>query len=314
MINKILTISKLKGIGIVFINSLEKEEINNLKDEQDYLDLICSKDYKKGIKLDLDDIKRAIEESNKLMKQSDVSSIKAITKYDNQYPVKLQRLKKYAPPILFYKGNLSCLNNKSIAIIGTRKISETGIRWGKRLSEVITQKGFIVISGLAKGSDTIAHIGCIKSGGVTVAVLPTPLDAIQPVSNRELAEEILEKNGCLVSEYPIGAKIIKSNFTERDRIQAGLASGICVIETGLNGGSHYAINTALSLDIPVSCLDFDNDHYRQCENAQGNKKLIEDGKSYPINSSESIDFFLKKCLDQPNIINKTKNIIQQSLF
>lgn len=314
MINKLLTLSKIKGIGIVFINSLKQEELEYLKKEQDYLDLIFSKDPKKEAKLDLDDVKIAIEISDKILGKHKTSNIEVVTKYDNRYPEKLKRLKNYTPPFLFYKGDISCLNSESIAIIGTRKISPTGISWGNRLSEVITKKGFIIISGLAKGSDTVAHVGCLRSRGITVAVLPSSLESIQPVSNRKLAEEILKNNGCLISEYPIGTKVIKSNFIARDRIQAGLSSGICILETGLTGGSYYAINTALSLNLPISCLSFDNEHYNKNLNAQGNKKLIEDGKCYPINSLETINWFLQKCLEHSNIADKNQNAIQQTLF
>lgn len=119
---------------------------------------------------------------------------------DERYPKQLKNI--YDPPKKIYVlGNKEILNQKSIAIVGTRKATQYGKDVAYRIANELGEYGINVISGLAKGIDTYAHIGALKSKGKTIAVLGCGLDQIYPKENRKLAIDILNEGGCIVSEY-----------------------------------------------------------------------------------------------------------------
>jgi len=103
------------------------------------------------------------------------------------------------------------------------------------------KKGFTIVSGLAKGVDTGAHEGALKSNGFTIAVLAHGLQTIYPAENRNLASRILNQNGTLISEYPWYTSLLPRYLVERDRIQSGMSRGVMVIETGVKGGTMHTV-------------------------------------------------------------------------
>ena len=143
-------------------------------------------------------------------------------------------------------GNLENLNKDCVSIVGAR----TATTYGKRISEYIgnnlAKMDYAVISGLAKGIDTYAHIGALNAKGRTIAVVATPLNRIYPRENRELAIQILKNNGTIISEHPIGYKISKEDFLKRNRIMSGMSKAIIVVEAGKNSGSLTTANYALA--------------------------------------------------------------------
>lgn len=156
-----------------------------------------------------------------------------------------------APKILYYYGILPknmVLNGiekrpKCVAIVGSRKCTKYGEEVAYRLAYEVAKCGGIVISGLAYGIDAAAHRGAVDAGGVTVAVLGTSIDKIQPTRNLGLAEDILRKNGCVMSEYGINATVYpRVSFLERNRLISGLADVVVVVEAATKSG---ALNTAM---------------------------------------------------------------------
>lgn len=176
--------------------------------------------------------------------------IKLITIFDDNFP---ERLYAINDPVLYlyYKGDISLINQKNIAIIGTRKATIKGINDAILAGQIFASKNIVVTSGLAIGIDTAGHMGTLKVSGKTIAVLPTDLENIHPKSNIKLSEEILKANGCLVSEYPVGSKINKYCFVKRDRIQSALSHAILVIEATEKSGTMNAVKTALKSNKPV---------------------------------------------------------------
>lgn len=155
------------------------------------------------------------------------------------------------PKMLYYYGilpkNMS-LNGvekrpKCVAIVGSRKCTKYGEEVAYKLAYDVAKHGGIVISGLAYGIDTAAHKGVVDAGGVTVAVLGTSIDQIQPMRNLGLAKEILKKNGCIMSEYGVNATVYpRVSFLERNRLISGLADVVVVVEAAVKSG---ALNTAM---------------------------------------------------------------------
>jgi DNA processing protein len=145
------------------------------------------------------------------------------------------------PILLNYLGPLNRINPMpSIAIIGTRKPSPDGAIKAYELGAQYGEKGYNVVSGLALGCDTQAHLGCLDKNGVTTAVMGGGLDEIYPKSNRKLADRILEQGGLLVSEYFPGQITNAARLVQRDYIQAALSESVLIVETGIRGGSLHA--------------------------------------------------------------------------
>ena len=130
----------------------------------------------------------------------------------DEYPVLLKQIED-PPAILYTKGDLSALSNTlAVAVVGTREPTMRGVDTARGVAALYAQHGYVIVSGLAKGIDTAAHLGTIAAGGKTVAVLATPLDRVYPAENRKLAEQIAEEAGVLVSELPFGTASWKGAF------------------------------------------------------------------------------------------------------
>ncbi len=171
--------------------------------------------------------------------------IKYISYFSDLYPERFKRMGERKPrdfPVtLFYKGDIGLLNaEKTCGIIGTRKPSEKGTKASYDLSKAMTDKGYVVISGLAEGCDAAAHRGCLDAGGKTVAIVGTGLDTVYPKLNEGLLDEILQKGGLVISEYPAGFKAVPYSFVQRDRLQASSSDVLIAVQTSINGGTMHA--------------------------------------------------------------------------
>ena len=171
--------------------------------------------------------------------------INMITLLDLEYPQKLRHIYD-APVILYYKGNKDLLHNKNIiAMIGCRQCSQYGKEIAIKFSYELAKNKINIISGMAKGIDSYAHIGCMKAGGKTIAVLGNGLDQIYPKENIKLYNNIIEKQGLIVSEYVIGTRPNKLNFPARNRIISGLSNSIIVVEARKKSGTLNTVDFAL---------------------------------------------------------------------
>ncbi|WP_146217413.1 DNA-processing protein DprA [Chitinophaga sp. S165] len=234
------------------------------------------------------EIENAIGKANSIFEHSDKLGVKVISFDDNLYPGQLKKINDF-PLIISYKGNIqSLLDKPNVAVIGTRDPSEYGMRLGERLAEVLADRNFNIVSGLAVGCDTAGHKGAIKGGGSTTAVLAHGLDYIYPKENQELAQEILDKDGVWISEYFVKTKAHPNFFVERDRIQAGLSHSVIVVETGIKGGTMHTVKYCEEFNRRLVCLNHP-EKYLQNEKVQGNQMLINDGRAYAVSSSEEID-------------------------
>jgi DNA processing protein len=163
--------------------------------------------------------------------------------WDPEFPALLKKI--YDPPVvLFVKGELRPEDENALAVVGTRTPTEYGKIVTERLTTALVVHRLTIVSGLARGVDTVAHQSAIKSGGHTIAVLGSGLDIIYPPENRRLAQEI-SQHGAVISEYFFGAKPDAANFPRRNRIISGLTLGTIVIEAGESSGALITAHAAL---------------------------------------------------------------------
>ena len=171
------------------------------------------------------------------------NSIKMITIQDEKYPEKLRNI--YDPPVVLYvKGNEKILQIPSIAIIGSRNCSSYGKQTAMQFAYNLSKHNINIISGLARGIDTYAHLGAIKAQKPTIAVVGCGIDIIYPEENKNIFEKITE-NGAVISEYAIGTKPEKTNFPARNRIISAISDGVLVVEAGKTSGSNITVDFAL---------------------------------------------------------------------
>jgi len=240
---QLINLSAIPGVGPTRIRSLVAhfksiENIFNASLKQltlvDGIELKTAKNIKEfsNYKYGEQQINRASQEG-----------VDIIDFWDERYPENLKRI--YDPPaFLFVKGKLLKQDKFAISIVGTRLPSSYGKLVAEKLAKELAQKGLVIVSGLARGVDTICHWAAIRAGGRTLSVLGSGLDRIYPGENKKLAEKIVQ-NGALISEFPMGTGPDAVNFPRRNRIIAGLTLGTIIIEAGLKSGALLTANYAL---------------------------------------------------------------------
>lgn len=155
---------------------------------------------------------------------------------DNNYPENLKKIDD--PPFALYRrGEIEAGDSLAVAVVGTRKMTGYGGQVTESLTVELVTNGLTIVSGLARGIDTVAHRSAIKANGRTIAVLACGLDIIYPPDNIRLAQEISEGHGAVVSEYPLGMQAAPGNFPARNRIISGLSLGTVVIEGPEDSGA-----------------------------------------------------------------------------
>lgn len=187
---------------------------------------------------------QALEIASGQLDQADKYGARVISPFDEEYPRLLTQTRD-DPLILYVKGNLGNTGGASIAIIGTRQPTEHGNYMAQRIAQFCVGQGWSVVSGLAIGCDGIAHQATLDAGGHTVAVLAHGLQMVAPTRHQKLAEDILESGGALVSQFRFGLKVMPQQYVQRDKVQAGLAHGVVMIQSDMVGGSLHASRAAL---------------------------------------------------------------------
>ncbi|AIE76171.1 DNA-processing protein DprA [Synechocystis sp. PCC 6714] len=227
------------------------------------------------------------------------------------------------PIVLFYRGNLSLLEkqNKNVAVIGLLDPDKDTELFERKVVSTLVNHGVTILSGLALGCDSVAHQEALMSNGKTIAILPSPINSILPKSNEMLAEEIVKKNGLLISEYYEKAnskKQLNSRYVERNRLQALFSD--CVIlsasyaenSLGNDSGSRYAMNYALSYSIPRAIM---YDFVLNANNSKYdlNRQLLKEDNTVIVISKDNMEESLKKILSVPSEL-PAKTWVQKNLF
>jgi len=195
-------------------------------------------------------LKVAGRSAEEILEKCDEADIWLVSVLDKEYPPRLREIPDY-PPVIFVKGSAAALRSLSVAVVGTREASELGKAYASEIAELIAEEGLSVVSGLAFGIDTAAHLGALRAHGLTTAVLAHGLDRVYPAANSGLAEKILDSGGALVSEHRPGVPPYKPEFVRRNRIQSGMASASIMVESGWEGGSIHQARFAHSQGRPL---------------------------------------------------------------
>lgn len=182
-----------------------------------------------------------------------MNEMKIIKKEDTNYPIRLSKMKG-TPEVLYVLGDESLLNKKSLAIIGSRDCTEYGYTQAVRFAKGIAKQDICIVSGMAKGIDSAAHIGAKTEVGKTIAVLGCGFDHIFPKENEGLFHEILQEGGCIVSEYSPEVEANSKLFPKRNRIVSGLAEGVLVVEARYRSGTSITARFAKEQGKPIFCI------------------------------------------------------------
>lgn len=229
------------------------------------------------------------------LKNMEKNKIEALPLDSPEYPALLKEI--YDPPLVIYKkGKLRV--DKCIAVVGSRRASEYGLKVAEKLAFDLAARGINVISGMARGIDAMAHEGALRASGITTAVLGCGVDIVYPHENTRLYDRILE-NGAIISEYLPGYPPIPGNFPARNRIISGLCKGVAVIEANEKSGSLITANFALEQGREVFSVPGNIGN----TNSKGTNWLIREGAKIvtgvqdildEINFSESISYGEKR--------------------
>ena len=178
-----------------------------------------------------------------------MNNIKEVKRESSLYPEGLKYLKD-PPPVLYCIGDAELLQMPMVAVVGSRKCSEYGKRVSMEIGRQLSRGGIGVVSGMAKGIDSFAHLGALKNGGKTIAVLGCGPDVCYPAENRKIYEQIIQE-GLIVAEYEPGTKPMPYRFPQRNRIIAALSEAVVVTEAGTGSGSLITAEISNSLNKTV---------------------------------------------------------------
>ncbi|WP_375705342.1 DNA-processing protein DprA, partial [Bartonella sp. AA86SXKL] len=223
-----------------------------------------------------------LEDAEKEMQEAEKLGIRFVGIGEPDYPTFL-KVTEASPPLIAIKGNVSVFEKASVGIVGSRNASAAGKKLAAQFAHFLGNADFTIISGLARGIDSIAHQASLQTG--TVAVMAGGIDHIYPPENKKLHEDIIANGGAIISEMPIGWKPRAIDFPRRNRIIAGLSLGLLVVEAALQSGSLITARQAaemgrLTFAIPGSPLD---------PRSVGTNNLLKDGALLTTHPSDIIE-------------------------
>lgn len=221
---------------LLYYFSSPEEVWHNLNDERKNLSFINDNVIDRLIN-------KRVDFEEKLLSRLTKENVYITTILDDDYPDKLKNIPN-PPSILYCKGDINCLNNLSIGIVGSRKATDYGKICADKFARELASLGITIVSGLANGIDAIAHKATIKAKGITIGVIGCGINVIYPPKNRDLYKEIENNGGAIITEYPFDMEPISSNFPCRNRIISGLSSGILVVEAQEKSGTLITVSHA----------------------------------------------------------------------
>lgn len=221
-------------------------------------------------------------EFDEIFSRAERSEIKLVCISDKDYPENLKRIFD-TPVLLYYKGKLSETDKYSLSIVGTRNPTEYGKYNCEKFTDELSGLNIPIVSGFARGIDTIVHKTCVKNKRLNYAVFGCGADVIYPYENKRLYSEVIEC-GAVISEFPLGAKPDKVNFPRRNRIISGISIGTIVVESGIKGGALLTAEIAVDQDREVFAFP-GNISSKQSE---GTNELIKRGQAKLITNIDDI--------------------------
>ena len=186
------------------------------------------------------------------MERLERAGVQAVTWHDTAYPARLKEIPD-PPPVLYLRGQLLAEDERSVAVVGTRRATAYGREVAALLTRDLARSGVTVVSGLARGIDSIAHQEALKAGGRTIAVMACGLDIIYPPEHVSLARAVGQQ-GALVSELPLGTRPHAKQFPRRNRLMSGMTLGTLVVEAPEKSGALVTVGHALEQNREVFCV------------------------------------------------------------
>jgi len=217
----------------------------------------------------------------KIWERLEAKGISVMILPDEEYPTRLREL-DLPPPVLYLRGELTPDDEWAVAVVGTRRVTAYGRQVAEDIAGTLARNGITVISGLARGVDSISHQAALDAGGRTVAVLGSGLDRIYPPENRRLSEQIIT-SGALISDYPPGTPPEASNFPPRNRLISGLSLAVVIVEAGQTSGA--LITAAFAADQGRDVFAVPGNITNPA--SKGTNRLIQDG-AHPLLHPEEI--------------------------
>lgn len=232
--------------------------------------------------------------------------MKTIKIEDKNYPKQLLNIKN-PPKVLYVMGDETILNNKCVAVVGSRNMSEYGKEITKRIVKDLALAGICIVSGMAVGIDSVAHTTCLDYGGKTIAVLGCGLNRVFPPENRGLFKRIIDNGGCVISEHPEDTIAQKQFFAARNRIVSGLSDATLVVEATYRSGTSITAKHTINQGRKLLCIP----------NSIGNKNsfgiinLIKKGAKIVTNANEilaeiGVEADIKK--EEKDVVQKEKSV------
>jgi DNA processing protein len=284
-------------------------ENKNILGKKNCIEILINKNQVKREEILKANIDSRLQKQLRILGQGNV---RMLTILNEDYPENLADLED-SPPILYCRGKILNLDSNAVAIIGTRRATEYGKLAARTLGKKLSERGITIVSGMAMGIDTQAHIGALKGNGRTLAVMGTGIDQIYPASNRNLATEIVE-NGCLITELPPLSKALPYHFPARNRIISGLSKAVIAVEAAFKSGVFSTVRWALEYGRDVYALPGDINR----KVSEGTNKLIKNG-AIPLTSYKDVlentklkvkEKKVKELNDIPDLSEREKMVYQ----
>lgn len=220
-----------------------------------------------------------IEKANTILDRQEELGIVSISCHDADFPKRLLAIGDDCPAIIYCLGNLELLKReKSVAVIGARAADRQGTDAAYRVAHNYAEDGYVIISGLALGCDTAAHLASLAINGETIAIVATGLDLIHPKESISLQKEILAHGGLILSEQPIGVKANPTRLVARNRLQAALSQAVILAQCPEHSGSMHTMKFARKYHKQCMAVEFN----RWYTENMGNKSLLDSGLASPI--------------------------------
>jgi DNA processing protein len=220
---------------------------------------------------------------DKIWEQIEAQGISVIIQTDEEYPRRLREIEQ-SPPVIYMLGDLTAEDEWSVAVVGTRRVTAYGRQVAEEVAGTLARNGITVVSGLARGVDSISHQAALDAGGRTVAVLGSGLDRIYPPENRRLAEAITA-NGALISDYAPGTPPEASNFPPRNRLISGLSLAVVIVEAGQTSGALITAGFAADQGREVFAVPGNI----TSPGSKGTNRLIRDGAQPLLNPEQVLE-------------------------
>lgn len=280
-----LTLNYFSGWGKVAITQFVSNHFSACSNTSGSLFDACVEFSSKNKRLETPSIevfKQCLDKAEKIYQSCLTLDIIILVPSDSRYPIRLSTVN---PPLLFAKGNIEALNAKYIAgLIGSRDPKPWAADAIRHLGKEYAESNIAVLSGLAKGCDTEAHLGCLDTGGTTIAVLGCGINNIFPKQNLPLAEKIISSGGYLISEYAPNEPVRSFQLIDRSKLQAELSDCIVVGQAKTRSGSmHAPLHALKKLHRLVAVLS--GEQYLD-DDFSGNTKLIQDYNATPLISQQ----------------------------